>query len=604
MALVTTPTIADGTNKIFRSDFTIPSESHLRVILSGGTPPNTDATTTTVAYVYNDFILSSTTAKIYKAIGTTSIGDLLTDTAKFEERVAYEQDVLSNQFDVINNSVVFHDTDIPTNGITVYVNVASTPDELTDSPSAIAQIYANLAEILTADDNAILTAADVVSTNADVVSTNADVVSTNADVALTNADVVSTNADVVLTNADVTSTNADVVTIAGRLDSVQSNSETVEANLATITSTPVAGYLAGAEANAVSASASEAAAALSATEALTANPNVRISPVASSLLLSGTVSLTVEATATDITTTTAVYATTDFVYDTLTGILYDCIAINTVGILLTNATYFTAVASNDINITAGSFSSVQGKDTNGNYIHGFESAIGTIPNATFTGSTDGYKWVWKENGLGYGYFDYKPSYSLYTLVSDTDHRAVLIDGIWYNTSGLTGETCTIGSALGKNISILPNPVMVTGDKVQYIDLNDTLIENVMDDLEVVGDANFKSDVSIEGNLSGMSGFDLGQEWVNVSAERAVEITYKNETGRPIMISVSLTESYSGYYYVFVDSGNGEVRVASSQNGGAVGIEFNSSGIVVPNGGTYRVFVLDANQVLTHWAELR
>ena len=260
-----------------------------------------------------------------------------------------------------------------------------------------------------------------------------------------------------------------------------------------------------------------------------------------------------------------------------------------------------------IDVTAGSFSSVQGKDANGNYIHGFESAIGTIPNATFTGSTDGYKWVWKENGLGYGYFDYKPKYAIYDKTSAEENAPVLVDGVWMNTVGselvtngtfdtdvagwsnngsgtitwdasgggralittdasylggtqtittVVGELvtlkiststgsdtvglrvgtsavgyeyileafpdgshtrsfiatttttfinlstngvsqtayvddisifkkqATLGTPLGKNISILPNPVMVTGDKVQYIDLTDTLIENVMDDLFV------------------------------------------------------------------------------------------------------------------------
>lgn len=380
-----------------------------------------------------------------------------------------------------------------------------------------------------------------------------------------------------------------------------------------------------------------------------------------------------------------------------------------------------------IDVTAGSFSSVQGKDTNGNYIHGFESAIGTIPNATFTGSTDGHKWVWKENGLGYGYFDYKPKYAIYDKTSAEENAPVLVDGVWMNTIGgelvtngknlvdttswveggssvlsvvsgmlritngatdygsatqtLTCEigekyvyrlhyehgtspqgvyvnifnsnvavsvytstqdiyleftalstsvdikftvanntlgyyatvgeiTCfkkqaTLGTPLGKNISILPNPVMVTGDKVQYIDLNDTLIENVMDDLEVVGDANFKSDVSIEGNLSGMSGFDLGQEWVNFSTERVFDAIYENTTGRPIEMSCSATFSYLGWIQVYVTDNSGAfVRAAACQNGGAVGVELGCEGIVIPAGMKYKIIRVDANQVLTSWTELR
>jgi len=100
--------------------------------------------------------------------------------------------------------------------ITVDVTSTQTAEELLQS---IYDADANT------NENAALTAADVVSTNADVVSTNADVVSTNADVVLTNADAVATagdrvqtgldriqtGLDVASTNADVVSTNSDVV---------------------------------------------------------------------------------------------------------------------------------------------------------------------------------------------------------------------------------------------------------------------------------------------------------------------------------------------------------------------------------------------------------
>lgn len=56
-----------------------------------------------------------------------------------------------------------------------------------------------------------------------------------------------------------------------------------------------------------------------------------------------TISWDTPKTADDTTTTTAVYATTDVIYDTLTTKYYRCILINTVGILLTNVTYFTEI---------------------------------------------------------------------------------------------------------------------------------------------------------------------------------------------------------------------------------------------------------------------
>lgn len=90
-----------------------------------------------------------------------------------------------------------------------------TPTTVANINLVVTQVVPNMAEILLADDNAViatqkaaLTAADVLTTHADVVLTHTDVNTTHADVVLTHADVVLTHADVVLTHADVVTTIA------------------------------------------------------------------------------------------------------------------------------------------------------------------------------------------------------------------------------------------------------------------------------------------------------------------------------------------------------------------------------------------------------------
>lgn len=52
-------------------------------------------------------------------------------------------------------------------------------------------------------------------------------------------------------------------------------------------------------------------------------------------------------------TTTAVYAVSDKIVDVATGLVYDCILVNTVGILLTNTTYFTVDATATVKNAGG-----------------------------------------------------------------------------------------------------------------------------------------------------------------------------------------------------------------------------------------------------------
>lgn len=83
-----------------------------------------------------------------------------------------------------------------------------TPTTVANINLVVTHVVPNMAEILLADDNAVIATQKAALTAADVLTTHADVVLTHTDVVLTHADVVLTHADVVLTHADVVTTIA------------------------------------------------------------------------------------------------------------------------------------------------------------------------------------------------------------------------------------------------------------------------------------------------------------------------------------------------------------------------------------------------------------
>jgi hypothetical protein len=93
-----------------------------------------------------------------------------------------------------------------------------------------------------------------------------------------------------------------------------------------------------------------------------------------------------------------------------------------------------------------------------------------------------------------------------------------------------------------------------------------------------------------------------QTWQNVAASRAVNTTYTNTTGKPIMVNVVMAlqgvNQGSASFAV-----NGVTVGMTTQNtaGANSGVGATSSGIV-PNGGTYGIFVGVIS--VQGWTELR
>ena len=151
--------------------------------------------------------------------------------------------VTLDKWDLVDNSILFYTE--PVVGSSVYIEVATTPEEFGDTLTAPAVERAETA----ADEAEASAAAALVS------ETNAATSEANALVSETNA------------AADALSANTDRLAVDARLDTVQANSNTVEQNLDVVTSDPVATQLANAETNATNAEASAAAALVSETNA-------------------------------------------------------------------------------------------------------------------------------------------------------------------------------------------------------------------------------------------------------------------------------------------------------------------------------------------------
>ena len=99
---------------------------------------------------------------------------------------------------------------------------------------------------------------------------------------------------------------------------------------------------------------------------------------------------------------------------------------------------------------------------------------------------------------------------------------------------------------------------------------------------------------LEALYAGNVGIGAGQTWQDVASERNAGIDYVNDTGKPIVVSVS--------------GGNtGTLRILCN-NITAAYIYENASGIdsfvtaIIPNGSTYQVYISEGS--IINWAELR
>ena len=109
-----------------------------------------------------------------------------------------------------------------------------------------------------------------------------------------------------------------------------------------------------------------------------------------------------------------------------------------------------------------------------------------------------------------------------------------------------------------------------------------------------------SNLSVGGNITsnGIGMFGIGQTWQNVTASRAVGVTYTNTTGKPISVNIALISTSSSYAITCTIGG-----VALRGSGATVANNIVFFSGVVPSGSTYSATTTATASVYS-WQELR
>lgn len=93
---------------------------------------------------------------------------------------------------------------------------------------------------------------------------------------------------------------------------------------------------------------------------------------------------------------------------------------------------------------------------------------------------------------------------------------------------------------------------------------------------------------------------VGQTWQNVTASRALGVTYTNSTGKPIILMASVTVNASGIILTISVFGVSAGRSDSAYSGGAL----LAASAVIPNGATYAYNLSSGSVTSSLISELR
>jgi hypothetical protein len=114
--------------------------------------------------------------------------------------------------------------------------------------------------------------------------------------------------------------------------------------------------------------------------------------------------------------------------------------------------------------------------------------------------------------------------------------------------------------------------------------------------------------SVNGSTGAVTvGIGVGQTWQDVASSRAIDTTYTNSTGKPIMVSVSCVRSSSSSSSAIRFNINGSPiaqRSTSESNGTIWNAVANGVDVIVPDGATYSVTTLVSASTIVYWYELR
>lgn len=126
-------------------------------------------------------------------------------------------------------------------------------------------------------------------------------------------------------------------------------------------------------------------------------------------------------------TTTANYTVGQYIYQSTSGILYECILNSTSGLLLTNATYFTAITSNTLTVS-------------GDFIYTIDRALKkeSVSNVTvdFATASDGVNYVAKEHLQNSYIFSTTKPEIVDLEPFDFRNKYWMLNGSWYTNNGV------------------------------------------------------------------------------------------------------------------------------------------------------------------------
>lgn len=143
-----------------------------------------------------------------------------------------------------------------------------------------------------------------------------------------------------------------------------------------------------------------------------------------------------------------------------------------------------------------------------------------------------------------------------------------------------------------------DPVDLTSAQVRTIIGSATDTQEGMVELATVAEAQAGTDAIRAITPVGLAGSMIGsvdQSWVDVSGSRAVDTTYTNTTGAPIMVVITIIQG-AGTNGAFIVDG---VTIAQQI---ANGIDSTTS-FIVPDGNTYRYTKGSGTTIIRTWAEL-
>ena len=107
-----------------------------------------------------------------------------------------------------------------------------------------------------------------------------------------------------------------------------------------------------------------------------------------------------------------------------------------------------------------------------------------------------------------------------------------------------------------------------------------------------------SGVAPKANTADLKEIGVGQTWQDVTASRALAVTYTNSTGKPIMVIVS---TYGGVNNSINASINGSVAYMFADANVNTGSAFCSGSIIIPVAATYNITSVGSKHT---WLELR